>query len=259
MKLTQVYKKKLASFLSSIAHFQNDNCYPHSAEAIFETMTDWSVFHSLDEVKDWFQKKRQNPKMHASPVAMKDLTDWIIDGPTGDICHKTNEYFSLHGLRVETGTRERSSGWDQPIVTQVGYDGGLVGIIRQRFEGVPHYLCEAKEEPGNYGVVQLSPTLQATFSNIKRTHGGRQPYFAEIFLMRHNNSNVEVLFDSWLAEDGGRFYKKRNRGILLEVNCTKEIVPPTDDFIWLSLFQVKQLLLEDAWVNPHLRGILSHV
>ena len=169
-------------------------------------MTDWSVFHSLDDVKIGF-KKRQNPKMQASPVAMKDLTDWIIDGYTGNIYHKTNEYFSLHGLRVKTGTRERSIGWDQPIVTQVDYDGGLVGIIRKRFEGVPHYLCEAKEEPGNYGLVQLSPTLQATFSNIKRAHGGRKPYFAEIFLQRHNNGNVKVLFDNWLAEDGGRFYK----------------------------------------------------
>ena len=78
-------------------------------------------------------------------------------------------------------------------------------------------------------------------SNV--AHGGRKPYFSEIFLQRHDNGNVKVLFDNWLAEDGGRFYKKRNRGILIEVSCKTEIVPPTDDFIWLSLFQVKQLLL----------------
>ena len=29
------------------------------------------------------------------------------------------------------------------------------GLIRKRFHGVPHYLVEAKEEPGNYNVVQI--------------------------------------------------------------------------------------------------------
>jgi len=42
----------------------------------------------------------------------------------------------------------------------------------------PHYLVQAKAEPGNYGLVSLSPSVQATFSNLERAHGGRAPTFA---------------------------------------------------------------------------------
>ena len=120
-------------------------------------------------------------------------------------------------------------------------------------------MCEAKEEPGNYGKVQISPSLQATFANLNQAHGGRKPHFAELFISRADNVNVSILFDSWLAEDGGRLHLKRNRGILLEVNEKEEINLPNDNFIWLSLYQIKQLLKEDAWINPHVRGILAHV
>ena len=30
-------------------------------------------------------------------------------------------------------------------------------------------------------------------------------------------------------------------------------------FIWLSMWQIKELLQENAWVNPHIRGIISHL
>jgi oxidase EvaA len=43
------------------------------------------------------------------------------------------------------------------------------------------------------------------------------------------------------------------------VNEKEEINLPNDNFIWLSLYQIKQLLKEDAWINPHVRGILAHV
>ena len=42
--------------------------------------------------------------------------------------------------------------------------GGLLGLIRTKIEGLPHYLVEAKYEPGNFNSVLFSPTLQATFS-----------------------------------------------------------------------------------------------
>ena len=132
-----------------------------------------------------------------------------------------------------------------------------LGLIRKKFRGVPHYLCEAKFEPGNYQKAQISPSIQATFSNINRAHKGKKPELTELFLKR-NQLNIDVLFDSWVSEDGGRLYKKRNRSILIEVNHQKKINIPNDNFIWLSLYQIKALLKENAWVNPHVRGIIAH-
>jgi len=30
-------------------------------------------------------------------------------------------------------------------------------------------------------------------------------------------------------------------------------------FIWMSMFQIKACLQLDAWVNPHIRGIIAHL
>jgi dTDP-4-dehydro-6-deoxy-alpha-D-glucopyranose 2,3-dehydratase len=197
--------------------------------------------------------------MEIIDLPMNEVKGWHIDEKTGNIYHESKDFFTIHGIRVVTNSREVAGGWDQPILEQVGYDGGLLGIVRKRFDGIPHYLCEAKMEPGNYGKVQLSPTLQATFANIKKSHEGRKPHFVDFFEDVNNYNGFEVLFDAWLAEDGGRLHLKRNRGMLIEIPEEFNLEIPNDDFIWLSLYQIKELLKEDAWINPHIRGILAHV
>jgi oxidase EvaA len=255
----EIYSAKLKRFTSLVEHYNLDQVYPHTIECAFEALSDWSIFHTLADVKSWFQLKKEASSMVVANIALKDMRDWLIDENTGDVYHKSKDFFVIRGIRVSSDTRERMSGWDQPIVEQVGYDGGLLGLIRKRFSGIPHYLCEAKEEPGNYGKVQISPTLQATFANLNQAHGGRKPRFSELFINRDSNKSVKVLFDSWLAEDGGRLHLKRNKGIMIEVDEDYEIDIPNDNFIWLSLYQIKTLLKEDAWINPHVRGILAHV
>lgn len=233
--------------------------YPHKTEMLFESLRDWSLFYSMDEVKQWFLDKRKNCKMRVIDIPLKEVAHWVIDNTTGNIFHDTKDFFIIHGIQVNTDNREvGKGGWEQPILEQVGYDGGILGLIRKRFRGVPHYLCEAKSEPGNYGKVQLSPTLQATFANLRQSHKGKKPNYARFF-ENNKDSKIKVLFDSWLAEDGGRLYLKRNRGILIEIDENIDISLESDDFIWLSLHQIKELLIEDAWINPHLRGILAHV
>jgi oxidase EvaA len=150
-------------------------------------------------------------------------------------------------------------GWDQPMVTQIGFDGGLLGLLRKRIDGIPHYLIEAKAEPGNPDLVQISPTLQATFSNLKRAHGGKRPRFADLF-EEPDKYNATVHFKQWMSEDGGRLHLKRNMGMMVEVDeefpIDQEQLPT---FTWASLYQLKSLLKTNSWVNPHIRGIISHL
>lgn len=257
--MSKIYTEQLNQFQTSLLGLVEDEIYPHALESFFESINDWSKFHTLKEVKIWFKNKRNMSTLEVTDIPMNEVKGWLIDEETGNITHQSKDFFSIHGVRVVSKNREVQVSWDQPIVEQVGYDGGLLGIVRKRFVGVPHYLCEAKEEPGNYGKVQISPTLQATFANLNQAHGGRKPHFSELFMNRKNNSEVTILFDAWLAEDGGRLHLKRNRGILLEVPEEFNITLPNDNFIWLSLYQIKQLLKEDAWINPHVRGIMAHV
>ncbi|MBF7072226.1 NDP-hexose 2,3-dehydratase family protein [Glaciecola sp. MH2013] len=253
------FNEQYSLFLDKVKGFTDEPIYPHTIESFFESLNDWSQFHSLEDVKKWFIEKRKSSSLSVTNIPLNEVSGWKADPSTGNISHCSGDFFTVHGLRVNSKNREVDITWEQPILEQVGYDGGLLGIIKKRFNDVPHYLCEAKEEPGNYGKVQISPSLQATFANLNQAHGGRKPHFAELFMSREKNEDLNVLFDSWLAEDGGRLHLKRNRGILLEVPADEEIELPNDNFIWLSLYQIKQLLTEDAWINPHVRGILAHV
>ena len=259
MIVERLYNKKYHQFLEKTKGFTNEVIYPHAIESFFETLNDWSQFYSLEDVKKWFLEKRKNSSLSVEDIPLNEVSGWDIDPATGNISHCSGDFFTVHGIRVNSKNREVDISWEQPILEQVGYDGGLLGIIKKRFNDVPHYLCEAKEEPGNYGKVQISPSLQATFANLNQAHGGRKPHFAELFISRADNINVSILFDSWLAEDGGRLHLKRNKGIMIEVDEDYEIDIPNDNFIWLSLYQIKTLLKEDAWINPHVRGILAHV
>lgn len=252
------YLTEFRDYKKFVKKFDLPNNYDHLLETNFESLKDWSLFSSLEQIKKWFLKKKKNPGMIVKEIGINKMNNWKVDPKNGNIFHESKDFFVIKGLRIKVDTREKQGGWDQPIIEQIGYDGGILGIIRKRFLGVPHYLCEAKVEPGNYGLVQLSPTLQATFSNLNQKHKGRKPYFSEYFYKTKNFNKSKILFEAWLSEDGGRLYKKRNKGILVELPEAQKIILPNDNFTWVSLYQIKQLMKENAWINPHIRGILAH-
>lgn len=226
------------------------------AEAQFESLKDWTLNGDLDSTKSWFMEHQEKCSMVIKEIPLGECKGWKVNGASGRIEHESGEFFYIQGLRVGlTQSREVSSGWDQPILTQVGYNGGLLGLLRQRINGVPHYLIEAKAEPGNPDKIQISPTLQATFSNLKQAHGGRKPRFAEFF---ESPERVEgtVLFSQWMSEDGGRLHLKRNKGMLVEIPEALQFQIP-ETFRFVSLYQIKELIKLNSWVNPHVRGIIS--
>lgn len=228
-------------------------------ESHVESTCDWSQVATMGDVMAWFEGQRASCPMRVADIPLNEARGWIVDPDTGDVRHESGEFFTVHGIRVtqSVGREVGGGGWDQPILEQVGYDGGLLGILRRRINGIPHYLVEAKAEPGNYKTVQMSPTLQATFSNLKRAHEGRKPRFAELF-ERPEDHGATVLYSQWLSEDGGRLHLKRNRGMLVEVPEGTPVDAP-GSFMWMSMWQIKECLNEDAWVNPHIRGIIAHL
>jgi oxidase EvaA len=191
------------------------------------------------------------------PIPLSEARGWIVDPQTGDVRHESGEFFIVHGIRVKhTPTREvGESGWDQPIITQVGYDGGIAGLLRRRVRGVPHYLINAKAEPGNPGRLQLSPTMLATFSNLRMAHGGKKPPFAEFF-EQPDSARTRMICRKWITEDGGRFNLKRNLAMVIEVYEDVRIERDSD-FRWLSMYQIKDCMQRDAWVNPDLAAIVA--
>jgi oxidase EvaA len=175
---------------------------------------------------------------------------WYFDEEKGSLRHETGRFFSIQGIRVSTNYGKVAS-WDQPIIDQP--EIGYLGFITKEFNGILHFLTQAKVEPGNVNHVQLSPTLQATKSNYTRAHQGKSPKYLEFFL---NARPEQILVDQLQSEQGARFLKKRNRNIIIKV---EEDIPLLDNFVWLTLAQIKVLMGHDNLVNMDTRTVVSGI
>ena len=224
----------------------------------FEALKDRSIKGTEEELLDWYWSFVNSSTMEVKKIPLKDCRNWNFDNKDGHIYHSSGEFYRVEGFRITgSNSREVTSGWDQPFLVQEGFDGGILGLIRKRFKGIPHYLVEAKEEPGNYNIVQISPTVQATFSNLKRAHKGNSTPYSELFL-NHKAYPVKLVFDQWTLEDGGRLFNKRNRTMLIEYSEEKDLEIYSNRFKWTSLYQLKKLVSEqNAIIAPHIRGLLS--
>ena len=224
-------------------------------QTMVESIRDDNQINKLDYVIDWFNKKREESDMIVEEIGINDLDKWIVDKNSGNITHDSGGFFEVIGVKVSnTFDREvGKKGWTQPMIGK--NPGGILGILMKRINGIPHYLLQAKAEPGNIGKLQLSPTLQATTSNLLKAHGGIRPKFSEYF---DEPKNSKIIYAKWQSEDGGRFHLKSNYNMIVEVDVDEEFNIP-DSFIWVTLYQIKQLLKIENFVGPHIRGIISYL
>ena len=224
-------------------------------QIMLESIRDDNQINKLDYIIEWFNKKREESDMVVEEIGINDLDKWNVDKDSGNVTHDSGGFFQVIGVKVSnTFDREvGKKGWTQPMIAK--NPGGILGILMKKINGIPHYLLQAKAEPGNIGKLQLSPTLQATTSNLLKAHGGNRPLFAEYF---DEPKNAKILYGKWQSEDGGRFHLKSNFNMIVEVDENEQLQIP-DSYIWVTLFQIKQLLKIENFVGPHIRGIMSYL
>ena len=202
--------------------------------------------HSFVELKAWLESRKECKNVSISRVVLEKCTPWFYDENFGVIRNPAWSFFQIGGIQCiypEEGKIE------QPIIIQK--EIGFLGIICKKINGIWHFLMQSKIEPGNINYVQISPTFQATKSNFTRLHGGREPAFLNCF-SRMNPDNV--LVDQIQSEQSSRFLGKRNRNVILK---TEEDVKESDDFRWMTLYQLKKFMAIDNCVNMDTRTVLS--
>ncbi len=206
--------------------------------------------HDDDHVERWIADRRKRSGLRTEEVPLRSLDKWTIDGETGNIGHETGRFFTIGGIKARHRTLTGELEWDQPIIDQP--EIGILGIAAKKISGVLHFCLQAKEEPGTIDGVQLSPTVQATYSNYTQAHGGSLPPLVGLFL---DPPRERVLFAKLQTEDGGRFLFKSNRNMIVLVG--DEIGDLPDGFLWLTLRQIGRLLRRDNLVNACTRSVLS--
>lgn len=221
-----------------------------SNEFLKSTLAGNGSFLTTQGVVGWLKDQNDAVKVNINTISFNDLDKWVYDKQRGVIRHETGKFFSIDGIKVRTNWGEVEE-WEQPIINQP--EIGYLGFIVKKFDGVLHFLVQAKIEPGNVNSVQISPTLQATRSNYTQVHKGKKPQYLDYFL---NCTREQILLDQLQSEQGARFLKKRNRNIIIRVDDEVEVY---DNYLWVTLAQIKDLMRLDNLVNMDTRTVISGI
>ncbi len=211
-------------------------------------LTKDGAYAKKNDILKWLREQNETANVNIKKIPFKDLTQWKFNESSGNLEHTTGRFFSIDGIHVKTNLGNVPE-WEQPIISQP--EIGYLGFITKEINGVLHFLVQAKIEPGNVNYVQLSPTLQATRSNYEQAHKGKKPLYLEYF---QNATSEQILLDQLQSEQGARFLKKRNRNIIIKID---EDLPIYDNFTWLTLAQLKELMQFDNLVNMDSRTVIS--
>jgi oxidase EvaA len=205
--------------------------------------------YTLDAVFSWIERLNKTVSVDIHKTHL-DKTSWFYDESSGQIVNGNRSFFQLAGF-VESGGNGVLR--EQPIIIQdeIGY----LGILCKEFDGVLHFLMQAKIEPGNVNKIQISPTVQATWSNFTRKHGGKRPEYLDYFV---NAARYTVITDQLQSEQSSRFLKKRNRNIIVMLD-KDEPIDELPSHKWLTLGQIKALMRLDNIVNMDTRTVLSGI
>ncbi|MFK4186246.1 NDP-hexose 2,3-dehydratase family protein [Streptomyces sparsogenes] len=206
-----------------------------------------------DDVLAWLERREREIHFAVDRIKLDELDGWSFQEDTGNLAHRSGRFFTVEGLRVavehEDGAHVPVDAWQQPVICQL--EVGILGILAREIDGVLHFLMQAKMEPGNSNLLQLSPTVQATRSNYTKVHQSSAVRYLEYL---RDLSGARVLSDVLQSEHGSWFFRKRNRNMIVEVDGPVE---EHADFRWLTLGQIARLLHRDNVVNMDARSVLA--
>ena len=100
---------------------------------------------------------------------------------------------------------------------------------------MPHYLVQAKFEPGNYAKFNCHHLYRLHIQICKEHMKVKQ-----ILLIQNFSKNFKTL-KKYCTEDGGRLYKKRNLHYIINTEINDYQIPG-NNFRWMTLWQIREFL-----------------
>ncbi len=207
-----------------------------------------SSVHDLDAVISWFTEHKMFYELEIERIPLKLVKHWYRTD--FEINHDDGKYFSVIAVSVEADNREVPR-WTQPLIKPK--QEGIVACLVKNIKGVLHFLVQAKVEPGNFDVVEMAPTVQCITGSYKHANPEDRPPMLEYVL---NIPSENVRFTSMQSEEGGRFFREQNRNMLIEAGDDFPLEVP-DNYIWITMNQLKRFIKYNNFVNVEDRSILA--
>ena len=202
----------------------------------------------MEDIFKWVAFRNQNLTVDIQKIPFSYDGFWHYDEADGYVRNTNNSFFQLAGYQETVADKVVR---EQPIILQK--EVGFLGILCQMIDGKLNFLMQAKVEPGNVNVIQISPTIQATKSNFTQKHGGTVPAYLDYF---KNAKKHTIIVDQLQSEQASRFQGKRNRNIIVYVEKDVKI-DVLSSHKWMTLGQIKECMRHENLVNMDSRTVLS--
>jgi oxidase EvaA len=170
-------------------------------------LTKKSELHTTEEIITFLTRLKSNYDLKVDRIRLDEMSDWEVTDM--EISHVDKKYFKIIGVDVKIGNREVKS-WCQPMVQPM--QDGLCAFICKEFNGVMHFLVQAKLECGNHDIIEFAPTVQTLTGGYKSTPKNSLPYLDYVL----DAKSDMIVYDTIQSEEGGRFYKEQNRKFYLD-------------------------------------------
>jgi dTDP-4-dehydro-6-deoxy-alpha-D-glucopyranose 2,3-dehydratase len=238
----------LDSLLGRICPDSKNKISLFGAEFLKSALDTENPLHDSDEIISWFTEMKTNFELEVDKIPLKQVNGWKQN--EFSIFHKNHRFFSVIAVDVIADNREVKS-WTQPMVKP--NEPGIVAFITKNINGVLHFLIQAKVEPGNFDIIEMSPTVQCVTGSYKEDAPGERPLFLEYVL---NADKGQIKFSSMQSEEGGRFFHEENQNIIVEVGEDFSLEVP-ENYIWMTMNQLKIFIKYNNFVNVEARCLLA--
>jgi len=205
----------------------------------------------ISAILKWVKQRQKKVKTKSKVINLNKCKDWFFDKHS-NLHHKSHQFFKVKAVETKGAFGREVKSWSQPILTQK-HGGVLAFIARQTKKYGTQFLIDAKIEPGDDSIIKISPSFQATQSNMNRAHGGKRPKFYDIVI---ENKGAELVYYTIHNEEGARFWKKSNWNVIVNLKNPNDKRIKGENYKWVSLKQLKKLALRNRCVNPFVKTIL---
>ena len=205
----------------------------------------------ISSILKWVKERQKKVKTVSKLINLNQCSDWYLD-KNNNLYHKSHQFFKVKGVVTKGAVGREVKSWTQPILTQK-HGGVLAFICRQTKKYGTQFLIDVRIEPGDDSILKISPSFQATQSNMNRAHGGKRPKFYDIIM---NNKGAELIYYTIHNEEGARFWKKSNWNVIVKLKNPYDKRIKGENYRWVSFKQIKKLALKNRYVNPFVKTIL---
>lgn len=219
--------------------------YPRSNE-LKKSLYDGDGLDHITEIYNYINDYKMFDDNNIDIVSLNEIQTWMWKD--NEFCHKNRYHFKVIFCEIEIEGREVRR-WTQPLFEAVGK--AVFGLITCIEDGMVKFLVKAMSEIGCFDKIELAPSVQ-----LEAGYQYNELNFIDRLFFHKWKNGDNVIFDTILSEEGGRFYHEQNHNVILNVN-KNDIKELPNNYFWVDYKTLVELIKINNILNIQLRNLLS--